>query len=291
VAIPAAVPAPSRPRPSLLATQIPLERLREWGTASLESLGRFAEHKSAPALLVSVGMAGLLLVLVTAVRGGNPGGTAIVSMSGPDVRGLVGRFAMAEDSGFRHMLAGMDSLRRSYDVAEVPRIWLEGAYLADATRYPHVKDYWTRYQSFLEAVQASDTALYRAGFVAQLRDEGVQGPVLSLRLSQAMADFEETQPARASMYLHMEELAAASLALHQLLVEREADISYEPALDARLSRDPVVEALPLDTLLRDRMWVLLDRIFASLEQLGGNLGANRDNLTETLLQGVEASRN
>jgi hypothetical protein len=92
------------------------------------------------------------------------------------------------------------------------------------------------------------------------------------------------------MYLHMEELAAASLALHELLVEREADISFEPAFGARLSREPVVEALPMDTLLRDRMWVLLDRIFASLERLGGDLGANRDNLTEALLQGVEASQ-
>jgi hypothetical protein len=189
------------------------------------------------------------------------------------------------------MVAGIDSLRRTYNVAVVPPAWLEGNYLADASKYPEVKEYWLRYRSFLNAVQASDTALFRVGFAARLRDEGVEGPVLSLRLSQAMTGFEETQPIRSSMYLHMAELTAASLALHDLLVERESDISYEPALDRRLSRDPVVEALPLDTILRDRMWVLLDRIFASLERLGGgDLGANRQNLTEALLEGVKASQ-
>ena len=176
-------------------------------------------------------------------------------------------------------------------MAVVPSAWLEGKYLADASQYPEVEEYWLRNRSFLEAVQASDTALFRAGFAARLRDEGVEGPVLSLRLSQAMAAFEETQPIRSSMYLHFAELTAVSLALHELLVQRESDITYEPAFDRRLSRDPVVEALPVDTLLHDRMWVLLDRIFASLERLGGgDLGANRDNLTEALLQGVEASQ-
>jgi hypothetical protein len=286
---PVAVPAHPRPiGPSLLAMTVPFDRLRDW---VLNRIARLAEHRFAPAFLVATGIAGLLVVLVTAVRGAGPQDAgAPTTIAGPDVRGLVGRFALAEDSGFRHMVAGIDSLRRAYDVVDVPSAWLEGRYLADATRYPEVEEYWVRYRAFLNAVEATDTALFRAGFAAQLRDEGVQGPVLSLRLSQAMGSFEETQPTRSSMYLHMDELARASLALHELLVEREPDITYEPALARRLSRDPVVEALPLDTLLRDRMWVLLDRIFASLERLSGDLGANRDNLTEALLQGVEASQ-
>ena len=286
---PSAVPAyPRSPGPSLLAMTVPFDRLRAW---LLSGIGMLAERRFAPATLVTTGLAGLLIVLVTAMRGGGPvEAGAATTIAGPDVRGLVERLALAEDSGFRHMVAGIDSLRRAHDVVDVPPVWLEGRYLADATRYPEVEEYWVRYRSFLDAVEARDTALFRAGFAAQLRDEGVQGPVLSLRLSQAMTAFRETQPVRSSMYLHMEELARASLALHQLLVEREPDITYEPALAVRLSRDPVVEALPLDTLLRDRMWVLLDRIFASLERLNGDLGANRDNLTEALLQGVEASQ-
>jgi hypothetical protein len=291
---PAAIPAPLPRRVrSVLNRPVRFDWLRDWGQTAFEAIGRLAEHHRAPGILVSTGVVGLLLVLVTAVRGSGPASVTAVAagLSGPEVRGLVTRFAAAEDSGFRHMVAGIDSLRRSYNVTVVPSAWLEGKYLANASQYPEVKDYWLRNRSFLQAVMASDTALFRVGFAARLRDEGVEGPVLSLRLSQAMAGFEQTQPIRSSMYLNMAELTAAALALHDLLVERESDITYEPALDRRLSRDPVIEALPLDTLLRDRMWVLLDRIFASLERLGGgDLGANRDNLTEALLEGVEASQ-
>ncbi len=274
-------------------TMLPIEHVRGWAAGAAEAIRRLAGHRHAPAALVTAGLLGLLVVLATAVRSGDPTASAArppAALASPDVSGLVERLSLAEASGFRHMVAGMDSLRREYDVVEVPAAWLEGNYLADATRFPDVKDYWLRYQDFLDAVQASDRALFRAGLVKELRSQGVDGTVLSLRLSQSMREFEVTQPTRASMYLHMQELTAASLTLHDLLVEREPDISYEPALDARLSRDPVVEALPQDTLLRDRMWVLLERIFASLEYLGGDLGANRDNFTEMLLQGIEASR-
>lgn len=88
----------------------------------------------------------------------------------------------------------------------------------------------------------------------------------------------------------MQELAGAALALHELLVEEEERILYDPAVQSGLSRDPVVEAIPLDTVLHDRMWVLLERIFASLEHVGGELGASRDNLTRTLLERIDASR-
>ena len=278
---------------SPLDTTLPIEHARGWGAGAAEVIGRLAGHRRTPTALVTAGLLGLLVVLATAVRSGDPAASAArppAALAGPDVSGLVERLALAEASGFRHMVAGMDSLRREYDVVEVPAAWLEGNYLADATRFPDVKDYWLRYQDFLDAMQVSDRALFRAGLVKELRSQGVDGTALSLRLSQSMREFEVTQPTRASMYLHMQELTAASLTLHDLLVEREPDISYEPAFNARLSRDPVVEALPQDTLLRDRMWVLLERIFASLEYLGGDLGANRDNFTEMLLQGIEASR-
>ena len=281
------------PAPPLLAAAIPLDHLRTSAVGLLERLGRLAEHRRAPAALIAAGVMGLFIVLVTAVRGGGTATAADASAAAlptPQLRGLVGGVAVAEQSGFRHIVAGIDSLRRAHDVVEVPPAWLEGRYLADAPSYPEVREYWLRYGSFLDSVQARDAVLCRAGLVAQLRSDGVEGPVLSLRLNRATREFEQTQPARESTYLHMQELVAASLVLHDLLVERADDISYEPASDRRRSRDPVVEAVPLDTVLRDRMWILLDRIFASLEHLGGELGANRNNLTEALLHRVEATR-
>jgi hypothetical protein len=207
----------------------------------------------------------------------------------PDVGRLVNRFASAEESGFQSMIAGVDSLRDVHAIAEVPRIWLEGAYLADADRYPQVRDFWTRYQAFLHEVEASDTALFRAGFVRSLEDQGIGGAVLSLRLSQAMREFERSQPRRDEVYRHMEDLSSTALELHALLVRNADEITYEPAMQKGVSREPVVEAVAEDTLLKDHMWALLERIFASLEWMGGDLGGSRDNLTDRLLEGIEAS--
>ena len=222
---------------------------------------------------------GLLLVLVVAVGkssdmaslpAASPAETGSASVAGPDLSRLVARFALAKASGFQSMVAGMDSLSRAHDVVEVPPVWL-------------------RYRDFIQDVQVSDIALFRSGFVRDVTGEGLGDALLSMRLSRALGEFRDTQPERAEVYSEMEELARAALALHGLLVERADDIDYGPAIQVGISREPVVEAVAEDTVLRDRMWTLLERIFASLDGLGGDLGGSRDNLIDMLLQRVQAS--
>jgi hypothetical protein len=271
-----------------------VDRVTSWLDDIGQGLIRVLGPRSVPSALVLAGLVGLVFVLLSTVRRGQaavtePDVQAAALGVAPDVGRLVNRFASAEESGFQSMVAGVDSLRDLYRIAEVPPIWLEGAYLADAHRYPQVKEFWIRYQSFLRDVESSDTALFRAGFVRSLEEQGIGGAVLSLRLSQAMREFEKSQPQREEVYFHMDELSSTALELHALLVERAADISYEPALQRGVSREPVVEALAEDKALKDRMWTLLERIFASLEWVGGDLGGSRDNLTSRLLEGIEAS--
>ena len=295
---PRATPAPAAAIP---ARAVPLDRLQGWLNHIAERIQRLVGHRSMPPTLILAGLVGLLLLLFVAVRGGDdlasrpdaPGtemGPAAAAVAvGPDLSRLVERFALAKASGFQNMMAGMDSLRRVHDIVDVPPVWLEGVYLADAPLYPEVEAFWHRYQAFLQDAQAGDTSLFRGGFVQEVDSEGVSDALLAMRLSRAMREFRDTQPARAAVYSEMEELARAALTLHGLLVERADDIDYDPALQAGISREPVVEAVAQDTVLHDRMWTLLERIFASLETLGGNLGGSRDNLTDMLLRGVEAS--
>jgi hypothetical protein len=293
-------PPPAKPALSIEAAAasiydaLRVDRVTRWLDDLGQALIRSVGPRVLPRTLVLAGLLGLLFVLLTTIRRGDgtsvPPTAQVAAMSvAPDVGRLVNRFASAEESGFRTMVAGVDSLRDLHRIADVPRIWLEGAYLADAHRYPQVKDFWTRYQSFLRDVEGSDTALFRAGFVKSLEAQGIGGAVLSLRLSQAMREFEKSQERRDDVYAHMEELSSAALELHALLVARADDISYEPALQRGVSREPVVEAMAEDTLLKDHMWTLLERIFASLEWVGGDLGGSRDNVTDLLLQGIEAS--
>src|SRR5262249_50990625 len=112
----------------------------------------------------------------------------------------------------------------------------------------------------------------------------------TLRVSAAMRDFETSQPQREDVYRHMEELSSAALQLHALLVDRAGDIKYAPAIQHGVSREPVVEAVAEDTVLHDHMWTLLDRIFASLEWIGGDkVGASRDDLADKMLKGIQAT--
>lgn len=269
------------------------ERLRSWLDDFGRPLVRGAGLRPLPGTLL-LGALSMVLLVLLAGTGSEPAEASDAARAesipvAPDVGSLVSRFTSARAAGFDNMVSGVDSLRALHRIQQVPRSWLEGAYLADAPSYPEVEDFWLRYRGFLAEVQARDTALFRAGFVRSLRSQGIQGPVLSLRLTQGMKEFEKTQPQRERVYRHMEELSAAALALHTLLVDRAEDITYDPALQGGVSREPVVEAVAEDTMLRDQMWSLLERIFASLEGVGGQVGLSRDNLTDKLLEGIEAS--
>ena len=288
-------PAPNAPIPARAAHR---DRPQRGLHHIVARIRRIVGHRWLPPTLILAGSLGLLLVLVMA--GGKSSDTAsppdasraetaAAAAAGPDLGRLVARFALAKASGFKSMVAGMDSLRRAHDVMEVPPVWLGGVYLSDAVWYPEVEGFWRRYQAFLQEVQASDTALFRGGFVRDVAGERLSDALLSMRLNRALREFKDTQPERAALYSEMEELAGAALALHGLLVERADDIDYDPAIQVGISREPVVEAVAEDAVLRDQMWTLLDRIFASLDELGGDLGGSRDNLTDMLLQRVEAS--
>jgi hypothetical protein len=193
-------------------------------------------------------------------------------------------WAAAEGGAFGDMMAGVDSLRRVHEVERIPGAWLAGPYLADAGSYPEIQDYWTNYVRFVEAVRSQDTALFRRSFVDRLEEEGLSGPMVSIRLARALETFRQSQPARDTVYERMEDLASSSLDLHQLLVERAGDIEYDPVTEERASRQPILEAWSDDAFLRQTLWSLLDRITANLALLEYDTGSGRSDLTERLFQ-------
>ena len=62
----------------------------------------------------------------------------------------------------------------------------------------------------------------------------------------------------------MEELARASLALHDRLIEVEGSISYEPAVGSRVSVDPVIQAAGVDEETQDLLDSALDEVLEAL---------------------------
>jgi hypothetical protein len=198
-------------------------------------------------------------------------------------------FAAAQGSAFEDMVHAMDSLRATHDVLGGPQGWLDGHYLATASEYPHVEAYWHRYRAFVSELRSSDTALFRTGFVRRLRQDGHEGPVLAVRLAGALEDFRASQPARDSLYQGMDSLAARALALHALLVEREAEVEYDPVRLGTVSRDPVMEAFPSNPELRDEIWARLDGIFEAMDVVQGGVPGSRDQLTDAVLREIRDS--
>lgn len=156
------------------------------------------------------------------------------------------------------------SMRTQVDLGEVPEVWLSGAYLAGPTRHPGVRDYWARYIAFVEGVLEAEMSVYRDAYLEALDAARVRGPMRSLRLAGAVAEFEGQEGRRQAVYSAALELAQASLALHDLVVALEGRVTHEPARGPRLSADPVLEAAGRDAETQERLEAGIDRVMAAL---------------------------
>ncbi len=155
-------------------------------------------------------------------------------------------------------------------LTQVPAVWLEGRYLADAVAYPEVRSYWEGMHSVVGAVQRDEDALYREAWLGEAEGLGLSGPVRSLRLATAMQDFAAQAPLREEHYRRVREVAASALSLHDLLVELGDRVTYEPMRGGGLSADPVLEAAGTDPGAQALLEEALDRVLAGLRGPGGD---------------------
>lgn len=158
----------------------------------------------------------------------------------------------------------VDSLRQTFDLGRVPSVWLQGRYLAEASAHPEVEVFWTEYLRYVERVYAEEENLFRDAYLEAVEESGVTGPVRSLRLARATEDFRADAPGRRALYSGVWELAVTARSLHNVLVELEGDITWEPAVSGRLSADPVVEAAGRDEEAQARLDGALDRVLSAM---------------------------
>lgn len=248
-------------------------------------------------LLVLVTGAGGYLVLRTGAatipepeaEGGGANAAVPVYGSGAegvDPHGVAGMLAASEGEAFRDMVSGMDSLARTYDVFEVPPAWLESEYLADADRYPHVREFWERYATFVAELRHQDRTLFRRGYLDRLEGMGVSSSVATMRLAEAQRRFEETQLQRNAKYASMEDLSRVALELHDLLVSRTDDLIHDPITATSAPEEPALQVRTEDRELQDRIWAYLDRVFEDLQHINGETRWTRDDMTPGILQGI-----
>jgi hypothetical protein len=155
------------------------------------------------------------------------------------------------------------------DLPPIPDIWLRGAYLAEPSDYPQVRQAWDTYLTTIRQVRAGDNERYRAGYVRALDDARVDGSARTLRLAGAVSAFQGRVTPRAAHYDRVEALAMAALRGHDALVEAEGTIAYEPATTTPVSGDPVIEAVGRNPTAQALLNQVLDMILAELQAPNG----------------------
>ena len=162
------------------------------------------------------------------------------------------------------MASRIGPMMRDANVVDIPVGWLDGVYFADAGQFPAVRDSWSRVLELVWMVRTSEEEMYRTAYLAELDAERVSGPLRSMRLSSALPAFGAGRARRMALLRPIEELAVAALALHDLLLDLEGSIRYEPARGPILSRDPVLEAAGTTEEAQAQLEAALDRVTDAL---------------------------
>jgi hypothetical protein len=187
----------------------------------------------------------------------------------PDIgEQLMPRMRELGDAAMTSTIAELRSMRAEFAVPDQPRDdWLAGVYLASASRFPDVEEYWLGIRSYVARVRDVDGQVFHDAYAQHVEESGVSAEEAALLRERADSGFLATKPERLAAYTLMDDLANAALDLHTFLLDNEPNIAHEPA-GGGVSRDPVLEAVPNSAELGDRMWDMVDRITEALDALG-----------------------
>ena len=180
------------------------------------------------------------------------------------------------------MINELRGMQASMDLPAEPNSdWLAGVYLANATQFRDVEEFWEGIASYVDRVRDVDTQVFHDQYVAQLEAAGVVGDTAAILLERADSGFLATREDRFEAYALMDDLVRAALDLHQFLIRNEANIEYDPAAGG-MSRAPVLEAVPASRELGNEMWSMVDRITGALDALGTLDRVTTERLTAVL---------
>ena len=110
-----------------------------------------------------------------------------------------------------------------------------------------------------------------------------------LLVAEGIARFDRVRGRRLRVYAQAEGIAAAAIELHDLLVEHEEEILYEPFTVSGVSRDPVIEAVPTNRPLAEMMWNLIDRVTRGLQDMDAIMGVSTTGFIEAVFRGLRSA--
>ena len=187
------------------------------------------------------------------------------------------------------LAAMLDDLRgrsEDLDIPAAPRNeWLGGEYLANASRFEDIEQFWLGIERFVDEVRRTDTELFHDKYVVEVEATAIAADTAAMLIERADSGFVAARDGRFEAYNLMDDLLNAALDLHQFLLDNESEIAWEPAV-AGVSRDPVLEAVPSSAALQDEMWALVGGITDALQDLGTLDRVTRERLFAVLFDRI-----
>ena len=172
------------------------------------------------------------------------------------------------DAAVIEMVEGLRGRSAELDIPTEPRdAWLGGNYLANASQFEDIEQFWVGIERFVDGVRSTDAQLFHDEYVLQVEAAGVATDTAAMLIERADSGFVASRDGRFEAYNLMDDLVNAALDLHTFLLDNEQLIAYEPAI-AGVSRDPVLEAVPSTEALGEEMWGLVGGITDALSALG-----------------------
>lgn len=222
--------------------------------------------------------------------GGSPASTPVLALPPVTIPDIPAEFLpLMRDLGEAALAGTLDELRALQASSNMPaepnQDWLAGVYLANASQFRDVQEFWEGIETYVDQVREVDTRIFHDQYVAQLEAAGVVGDTARMLLERADSGFLATREDRFEAYRLMDDLVIAALDLHAFLLRNESNIEYDPAAGG-VSRDPVLEAVPNSRELGNEMWGMVDRITGALDALGTLDRVTTERLTAVLFDRI-----
>lgn len=171
--------------------------------------------------------------------------------------------------------------------AEPDSAWLSGRYMATAGAFDSVRLYWESVGRYEQIMRAREEEIFSAGLERALDSIALSPGDRGSVEARAMAEFRADSPDRQAVYGQLRNVVDAALSLHLFLEQNEDNIVHEPAV-AGLSRDPVLEAVPVSEALGEEMWTRVADITSALDALGFLERVTTDGLLDVFFVKLES---
>jgi hypothetical protein len=166
--------------------------------------------------------------------------------------------------------------------------WLSGPYLAGASGYAGIPEYWASVEDYLSAAEAAARDLFAGALEAEISGADLPASDADLLRDRAMAGWDAAAPDRGVIFDQLRAVIRSALELHQFLVMNEGQIQYEP-VGPSASPDARLDARATSPQVAEAMRSGVDAITDALDDLGYLDTIRTDGLVNTFLASLEAT--